>query len=240
MPQTSMYQPVRSAKESLSDQVADQIIELIAHKQLEAGTRLPSLEDLTRYLEVSRTAVREAIKLLDAWGVVTVKHGVGPFVADMAGDALRVPFRMSAERHGATLRNLFQIRESLEPDIAAIAAQNATPEKVNKLEEALQWMERAQDDPEEFDEADLAFHTALATATGNYLFLIVINPIIGLIQDMMHLMHRVPGTAQRGLPSHRMVFQEVKAGSPTEARKAMHAHLLELRRDIEALSAAED
>ncbi|MGD8519204.1 MAG: GntR family transcriptional regulator, partial [Anaerolineae bacterium] len=84
----TLYRPVKVGKGVLSERVAQQIIELIAGRHLPVGSRLPSLEELGQYLGVSRTAVREAIKLLDAWGVVEVKHGVGTFVADVPGQAL--------------------------------------------------------------------------------------------------------------------------------------------------------
>jgi GntR family transcriptional repressor for pyruvate dehydrogenase complex len=229
----TLYQPVKMGKGALSEQVARQIIELIANKRLGAGTRLPSLDELTGYLGVSRTAVREAIKLLDAWGVVTVKHGVGTFVAEPGGDALTVPFRVSVERGEESIRNLLQVRETLEPGIAALAAANASSEHIAEMEEALQTMDRSLATPDEYNKADMTFHLALAKATGNDLFLLVIYPVIDLFQDLFNLAHRVPGAAARGQDFHRIILKYVKTKNADEAREAMQAHIKQVWSEVQ-------
>jgi GntR family transcriptional repressor for pyruvate dehydrogenase complex len=233
MEDSTLYQPVKTGKGALSEQVARQIIELIADKRLGAGTRLPSLDELTGYLGVSRTAVREAIKLLDAWGVVTVKHGVGTFVAGPAGDVLTVPFRVSVERGEESIRNLLQVRETLEPGIAALAAANARSEHVAEMEEALQTMDQTLTTPDEYNRADVAFHVALAKATGNDLFLLVIYPVIHLFHDLFNLAHRVPGAAERGQAFHRIILEHIKARDADEAREAMLAHIKQVWREVQ-------
>jgi GntR family transcriptional repressor for pyruvate dehydrogenase complex len=192
------------------------------------------LDDLASFLGVSRTAVREAIKLLDAWGVVTVKHGVGTFVAEQAGDALTVPFRISMRRGEESIRNLLQLREVLEPGIAALAAENAQPEHLSEMKEALDRMDHAlTTDTDEFDQDDMAFHLALAKATGNDLFLLVISPIVDIFHDLYHVVHRVPGAAARGQVSHRVMLEHIEAGKADEAREAMLAHIKQAWVDVQ-------
>jgi len=128
--------------------------------------------------------LREAIKLLDAWGILTVKHGVGTFVSSVTEDALTIPFKVSVERSKEAIRNLHQLREALEPAIATLAAENARPEHLEKMEEALHRMDQSLANPTEYIQADLAFHSALANATGNDLFLILVYPVIDLLQDV--------------------------------------------------------
>jgi len=223
----ALYQPVRAVKGTLSEQVARQIIDLIACNQLEAGSRLPPLDELTGYLEVSRTAVREAIKLLGAWGIVAVRHGVGTFVAEPGENALRIPLQVSAERSEQAIRNLHQVREALEPNIAAIAARNAGPEHIKEMEEALRRMDQALDDPVAYIQADLDFHSALARATGNDLFLIAIHPVIDLLQDIRELAQQTPGAMERGQAFHHELLKHIKAGPDhaDQARQAMLRHL---------------
>jgi len=234
MEEPTLYQPVERGKGSLSEQVARQIIDLIARKQLETGDRLPSSDELTGYLEISRTAMREAIKLLDAWGVVTVRHGVGTFVAELSVDALTIPIKVSAERKEEAVFNLHQIREALEPYIAAIAARNARPEHIEEMEESLHRMDQAIDNPSEYIPADLDFHSALAKATGNDLFLIVIHPVIDLLQDVRRLTQKTQGALERGQSSHWMIFEHVKAGRAEKAREAMLSHLNQVWLDFQA------
>lgn len=234
MDETTFYQRVRLGKGALSDQVAQQIIDLITSKHLNVGDQLPPLVELTQHLGVSRTATREAIKLLDAWGIVTVKHGVGTFVAGLPDGALTIPLKVSAERSGKTARNLHQVREAIEPGIASLAAQNAQPEHISEMESAIQRMDESLDDADNFIPVDLMFHTALAKATGNELFLIVIRPVIGLLNDAMRLAERNPGAMKQGQEYHRLLLEHIKAREPEKAREAMTAHLGEVWKNIEA------
>lgn len=229
-----MYQPLKMGKGALSEQVAEQIIDLIATRRLNVGDQLPPLIELTERLEVSRTAVREAIKLLDAWGIVTVKHGVGTFVAGLPEGALTIPLRVSAERSGHTAWNLHQVRMVLEPGIAALAAENARPQHIQEMEDAIRKMDQALDAPDEYIAADLAFHTALARATGNDLFLVVLRPVIGLLNDAMHLAEKTAGAMERGQTYHRLLLEHIKAQDADKAREVMTAHLNEVWRTIAA------
>lgn len=232
MAERPLYQVVRTDKAALSEQVARQILDLITTKRLVVGDRLPPLDELTGYLGVSRTSLREAIKLLDAWGVVTVKHGVGTFVAGLTEDALTIPFQVSVERSEQAIRHLYQVREVLEPAIAVLAAENARPEHIEKMQEALNRMDQSLTNPDEYIQADLAFHSALAEATGNDLFLIVIHPVIDLLQRVRRLAIQSVEDAERAQASHKMIFKHVKAKNADRAREAMLSALDETWREI--------
>jgi GntR family transcriptional repressor for pyruvate dehydrogenase complex len=234
MKESTLYRHVRSGKGALPQQVAHQIVDLITSRQLEVGRRLPPLDELAECLGVSRGAVREATKLLEAWGVVTAKHGVGTFVSKVGEDALMTPIKVSAERSDETFRDLHQIREALEPYMASVAAESAKPEHIEEMEQALRSMEETLGRPVENVEADLAFHSALARATGNDLFLIVLHPVIDLMQDMRLLTQRTPAANRRTVAVHRAILDHVKAGRAGEAREAMQSHLDHVWRVIQS------
>jgi len=229
MQKPTLYRPVRTGKRALSEQVAEQIIDLVSSGQLQTGSRLPPLQELASHLGVSRTAAREAIKLLDAWGIVAVKPGVGTFVVEMPADALTVPLQLSAELSPDTLRDLHQLRQALEPEIAALAATNAKPKHIEALEEAICRMDEALSDiatrADDYIAADQEFHSTLAEATGNRLFLIVSHPIVALVENLMHVARRTPGAPERGQHFHGLLLRHVKAADADGAREAMHAHL---------------
>ena len=225
MAEEIVYQPVRPDGGALPVRVARQVLDLIESRDLEMGSQLPPLDELSRNLGVSRASVREAIKLLDAWGVVTVKHGVGTFVAGLRTDTLEIPFKVSAERGHRAIFSLHQLREALEPYVAALAARNARPEHIERMEQALLTMEQTLDDPSEHLPADQMFHSTLAEATGNDLFLLVIHPVVGLLEDTKYLAIQFPGATRKGQPYHRLVFEHVKAGRAEEAREAMQTLL---------------
>ncbi len=223
----SFYLPLKPDREAVSAQVARRVLDLIHHRHLEIGSRLPSLDELSDHLGVSRASVREAMKLLDAWGVITVRHGVGTFVSGLVKDSLLIPFKVSAERGEHAIVSLHQLREALEPHIAALAATHATPEHLKKMDQALRRMEQTLGDPDEHLPADMAFHSALAEATGNDLFLLVIYPVVGLLEDAKYLAIQFPGATKKGQPYHQRVFNHVKNRHPEQARRAMQ-ELLEI------------
>jgi GntR family transcriptional repressor for pyruvate dehydrogenase complex len=225
MAEEIVYHPVRPDGGDLPLQAARQVLDLIESRELEVDSQLPSLDELSRHLGVSRASVREAIKLLDAWGVVTVKHGVGTFVAGLRRDTLTIPFKVGAERGNSAVLNLHQIRQALEPDIAALAARNARPEHIEKMGKALVRMEQALDNPRDFILADMTFHSTLAEATGNDLFVLIIHAVIGLLEDSRYLTAQPPTAGKRALPSHRDMLDHVKAGRADQAREAMQSHL---------------
>jgi GntR family transcriptional repressor for pyruvate dehydrogenase complex len=227
MDDESFYLPLSAGREAVSAQVARRVLDLIHHRQLEIGSRLPSLDELSEQLGASRASVREAMKLLDAWGVITVRHGVGTFVSGLVKDSLLIPFKVSAERGQDAIVSLHQLREALEPHIAALAAIHATPEHLERMEEALRKMEQTLDNPEEHLPADMAFHSTLAEATGNDLFLLVIYPVVGLLEDAKYLAIQFPGATHKGQPYHQRVFDHVKNRQPEGARRVMQ-ELLEI------------
>jgi len=235
--QTSSLSPIELKKTTsglLSDQIVHRILDFITHNNLEVGARLPPTSELCSQLGVSRTSLREAIKLLDAWGVVTVRHGVGIFVSRPTKDTLRIPMMVHAERGEKAVTQLHQLREALEPDIAALAAQNAKPEHVQNIENAAQEMERSLGDPDRFILYDLAFHSALAEATGNNLFLIVIHSVVDLLQNARNLAITTPGAGTRAQQYHLHMLQQIKAGNPEGAREAMRSHLSQTWKEIQA------
>lgn len=223
-----------TGKGALSDQIVHHILDMISINKLEEGTRLPSIEELSKQLAVSRTSLREAIKLLEAWGVVTVRHGVGVFVAESKKDSLKIPLRVSMERSEQAIHQLHQLRQAMEPEIAAIAAKNAKSKHKRSLAEAIEEMERSIDDPDRFIMHDLAFHSNLAEATSNNLFLIVIHSVVDLLQDVRNLAISNAGASERAQQYHVKILEEIKSRNPEGARQAMQAHLKQTWNEIQA------
>ena len=210
---------------ALSDQVAHQILRLIISKELKPGDRLPSLDDLCDSLGVSRTSVREGLKLLNAWGVIEIKRGIGTFVTDSLVNMLQVPLKISAERGEQMVLKLHQVREALEPSIAGIAAREASKKQLRKIEFALDRMTNTPENSEDFILYDLEFHSSIAEATGNKLFLIIIYPIINLLQDTLKLAIKPSGARERAQKYHHEIFAQIKARNSTGAQQEMQEHL---------------
>ena len=229
---TNMYFPVHSGR--LYEQIVAQIEDHILKGDLKPGDRLPSERELGQQFGVSRTAVREAVKTLTQKGLVEVYPGRGTFVTDSTRSAVRhsISLMMRIGNEEGT-RDLIEVREILEPEIAALAALRASDEDITSLREAVQAMDSAMDDPDTYIEADLDFHLALAQGSTNLLIPVLIDTLVDMLRDHRKQAANVDGGLERGQPYHRRILRAVEERDPDNARKAMLDHLIQVRKEIE-------
>ncbi|MBI5079963.1 MAG: FadR family transcriptional regulator, partial [Chloroflexi bacterium] len=162
------YLPVHSRR--LYEKIVEQIQSQIVGGKLRPGDRLPAERDLAEKFRVSRTAVREAVRTLREKGLVEGHPGRGTFVTDGTASAMRGSLGLMMKIGGTNgASDLAEVREIFEPEIAALAAKNATKEQIAMMREAVAAMDEKLDDDEAFVEADLNFHLALARSTQNTL-----------------------------------------------------------------------
>ncbi|MDP2778208.1 MAG: FadR/GntR family transcriptional regulator, partial [Anaerolineales bacterium] len=175
-----MYLPIQS--ERLYEQIVSQIEQRIEAGDLKVGDQLPSERELAEQFAVSRTAVREAVKALRQKGLVEIRPGRGTFITNGTTDSIRNSLGLLmifGGKDGSI--NLVEVREILEPEIAALAATRITNEYIAVMQEAVEVMDRALADVDVFVEADLDFHLALAEATQNPFIPILMDSIIELL-----------------------------------------------------------
>ena len=232
-----MYQPIESAR--LYEQIVEQIEQRILKGELHVGDQLPPERDLGEQFGVSRTAVREAVKALRQKGLLETYPGRGTFITNGTSQAMRHSLNLVVNlgrAHGSD--DLVQVREILEPEIAALAAKHVTSEQLAAMDQAVAAMDGALDDAERFIEADLDFHLALAEATRNDVIPILIDSIVDLLREQRKSIFSTPGGPQRGQVHHKRILKAVKQQDPNAARKAMHAHLVQVRQDSRAKTPA--
>lgn len=228
-----MYTTVRASR--LYEQIVEQIQNRIAEGELRPGDKLPPERELGEQFGVSRTAVREAVKALREKGLVEIQPGKGTFVTDIADstssivrDSLSLMVKTGP---GNGLFDLIQVRAILEPEIASLAAQMATEEDIQALQQAFDVMEQALDDADVFVEADLEFHLALARATQNQLIPVLIDPIMDLLREQRMRIFMVRGGPERGQYHHRLIMEEIRQHDPDAAHRAMAEHLQQVTED---------
>jgi DNA-binding FadR family transcriptional regulator len=221
--------PLASARK-LSRGLFEQLAEQIRSGRLAPGSRLPTEEALTRAARVSRTVVREAVAALRAEGLVVTRQGVGAFVS---AEPQRAPFRIEPERLQslADTLNVMELRLGVEIESAGIAAERATKAHLRAILNALSTIEEAGKAGGSAVDEDLAFHRAIAEATGNPEFPRFLQ-FIGR--------HLIPRRTVTGLPErmggreaylaliqeeHRRIYEAIRDGQPGAAREAMRRHL---------------
>ena len=225
-----MYKAVRSAR--LYEQIVQQIEDSILNGALKPGDQLPAERDLAQQFGVSRTAVREAVKALREKGLVEAFSGRGTFITNGTSQAVKQSLDLHArfaQSEGSS--QLVEVREILEPEIAALAAARAEAQHIAMMSEAITVMDDAVDDVDAFIEADLDFHLALAEAAANPLILSLIDSIVGLLREQRTRTFYVEGGPQRGQYHHKKILKAVQDRDPEAAREAMKAHLKQVRQD---------
>lgn len=228
-----MYTPIQSVK--VFEQVAEQIEKRILDGELHSGDRLPTERELAEQFHVSRTAVREAMKILAQKGLVDMRPGRGTIVIDGAHEAMQnsidLAMKLKLGEVGGS-DNLVEVREILEIEIAALAAARATEKEIVAMHEAVRVMDENLNDADAFISADNNFHEALAQGTQNTLILILVNSIVNLLSEQRKQIFEVEGGPQRGQVHHKRILESISRRDPEAARVAMRAHLRQVREDV--------
>jgi GntR family transcriptional repressor for pyruvate dehydrogenase complex len=234
-----MYKIVRSSR--LYEQIVQQVEESIRKGAMKPGDQLPPERELAQQFGVSRTAVREAVKALREKGHVEAYPGRGTFITDGTSHAIRQSLdRMIRIGQPEGSGFLAEVREILEPEIAALAATRADPQDLAAMREPIAVMDQARKDSDAFIEADLDFHLALAEAAANPLILSLIDSIVGLLREQRMRIFLVEGGPERGQYHHKRILEAIEHHDPVGAREAMKAHLRQVREDSRNAPAAND
>ncbi len=225
-----MYKIVRSSR--LYEQIVQQVEESIHKGAMKPGNQLPPERELAQQFGVSRTAVREAVKALREKGLVEAYPGRGTFITDGTSYSMRQSLdRMLKVGQAEGSGFLAEVREILEPEIAAMAATRADAEDLTSMREQVGIMDQARKDPDAFIEADLDFHLALAEAAANPIILSLIDSIVGLLREQRIGIFQVEGGPERGQYHHKKIMEAIEHRDSAGARDAMKAHLRQVRED---------
>ena len=208
--------------------IVEQIQALIGEGVLKPGDRLPPERELAERLQVSRSSLREAMRALELQGLVVSRPGAGTFVSTESLDTLIATIASSLTQARDTLSDIFEVRHLLEPQLAALAAERATPEDVRRMAEALEGQERQVAGGETGVEGDTAFHFALAQATENWALARVMSTISDILRQSRDRSLQSPGRPQRSLASHRHILEMVQRRDVEGAREAMQDHISEV------------
>lgn len=230
MAEKGLYKTIKTSR--LYEQIVQQIEASILDGTLKRGDQMPPERELAEQFGVSRTAVREAIRALREKGLLEAFSGRGTFVTDGTSEAVRQSFDLMVKvGQGDGLQHVEELREILEPEIAALAAAHMEEQHLATMREAVATMDRSLHDPEAYIEADLDFHLALAEAAGNPLILSLIDSIVGLLREQRLRIFNVEGGPQRGQHHHKRILAAIEAQDAEQARAAMRAHLGQVRTD---------
>lgn len=219
----------RITRYRVADVAAKRICGWISSSGLRPGARLPSEQELTEALGLSRSGVREALAHLKALGIVEIFQGRGAFVAEVPFELLRDRIRRWQEPPpdvGAQLEYIWELREIFEVAIAGLAAERRTDEDLERMEGAVAEMERTIAAGGSAVEEDAMFHYQLTRASHNPVLLQLIEDISSLIESSRRDSLSRTGRPQSSNREHAAILGAVRSRDVPRARQAMHVHLL--------------
>lgn len=204
--------------------VLDEIKRRIADGELQPGERLPSNQKLSEEFGVGVSSVREALRVLSATGVVRIEQGSGVFVSAQppAPDELRERFTSTEV---VSLAHLMEARLIIEPEVAALAAERATPAQIKLIRELAERMDRYFRAGRDWMEADLGFHSALCQAAGNPVIEAMLQQANDLLVDSRRQTMRDREVSERACYYHLLIASAVASHKPMLARALMHEHM---------------
>jgi DNA-binding FadR family transcriptional regulator len=216
----------------LHGQVVNELGRRVVGGHYPADKVLPNEELLCQELAVSRTALREAVKVLAGKGLLEARPRIGTRVRTKDQWNLLDPdilaWRCATGVDADFLRHLTELREIIEPSAAALAATSRSPEQLQAIEAALRSMETATS-ISQWVQADLAFHTAVLKATNNPLLMPLAAIIGSALESLLGVTARTSDNFKQALPDHQKVFDAIRLQEPQNALHRMAGMLSDTR-----------
>jgi GntR family transcriptional repressor for pyruvate dehydrogenase complex len=229
------FQAIRRG--SLVEEIIDSVKQEIVAGRLVRGQRLPSELELAERFQVSRGAVREAMKTLQAIGVVTIERGNGTHIVDRPSDELLSPLIFALLLEAPVAGELIELREMFQVAYSQLAARSVTAADWDRIEAAQARFERYADDRERdpglHTELDLNFHFAVLDATHNPLIVKIGRAVEELYHGTIRRTlqtHQGPAT---GITGHRDIIAAIRGGDPETIRQVVHDSLAYWAREVE-------
>ena len=226
-----MFRPLR--KQRFSDQIADLIQKKILEDNLAIGTSLPSEKEMAGEFQVSRSVIREALRILEMSGLVNIKKGPtgGIFVSNVYHEPIKRSIGNLIAFGDVTIDHLFEARLLIEPQLAKEAARQAKKEDLKKFRDLLEDSVKHFDDPIHLKQNNLRFHLLLAKISGNPVLAIMLESVFELLVE--HTLDFVDLSLERHFYKvHKKIFQVLVEKKPAEAEKLIKADILDVRKKI--------
>ena len=212
----------------ISDQVFDQLRELIFRGEFKAGEKILTERELAEAFGVSRTSVRDAINKLVVMGLLDQKQGQGTFVRSPESREKSLLATM-VESQDASITDLLEVRMGLECNAAALAASRAVEKDLQFMQKSIEEMQKEVNSGRLGNEADAAFHMAIAYATNNPLQIFIMKNFYDFlftgIKVNLEGLYKVPGNIDTILNQHQAIYQAIRKGNPEAAYRAMKRHI---------------
>ncbi|MFZ3263266.1 MAG: FadR/GntR family transcriptional regulator [Terriglobales bacterium] len=212
-------------------EVAKQLQASIVDK-LKPGDMLPPERELVQRFGVSRSSIRDAIRSLEAVGLLEPRQGVGTVVRELSADAVVNPVASVLLQKRKAIDDLMDVRNIIEPALAGRAALHASREQIAELQAILKRQEEKVRRDELTTEEDSSFHYTIAVAADNSVMLKLVHVLMDLLHETRERSLQVGGRQEKSLAGHRRILAALKQGNADEAEAAMRGHLSEIQKIV--------
>jgi GntR family transcriptional regulator, transcriptional repressor for pyruvate dehydrogenase complex len=217
------FHPV--ARQNLADDLAQRINDLIQRREYEAGDRLPAITAMATQFGVGAPTLREALRKLEAVGVVDIRHGSGVYVAAEHGSMLLTNPVFAAPASKKLLVDLIEARIPIEIQSATHAARNATEQQIAEMQRLLDRASANLDDAAVLNETNLAFHREIANASGNTVIAQLLEVLSNLFREEQRLIIDIHGSRRDDHAEHAAICDALGRRREKLAGERMKAHL---------------
>jgi GntR family transcriptional repressor for pyruvate dehydrogenase complex len=220
---SSSFAPVR--RQSLSDDLAQRIKDMIDTEAYAPDDRLPTINDMASRFGVGHPTLREALKKLETLGAVVVKHGSGVYVGARPNPLFVSNPVLSGAPSKKTLLDLVGARLPIELETTALAARHATDDDLAEMTVLLDRAEAHLADGDALNTTNMSFHAAIAKASGNGVLYQLLDALSDLFNDEQRAILDIFGSRQRDHAEHLGILEALKAHDEERAVALMRAHL---------------
>ena len=214
----------------VSEEVIDQIKQLLLEFKLQEGDRLPPERQLAKQLGVSRVPLREALFSLERSGLLNIKRGAGGgvFVSEPRVEPYAEFFSLMLQLGKASVQDLTEARLFLEPNVAKLAAERASAEDLEKIKQTITEYEERVDREVPRSLEDMHFHIRVAEASKNMVMNLTIRGLMSMLYDSVSDLQFPIEDRRKSIFTHKRIFEAIKASDPEEAFHVMTKHVSEM------------
>ena len=224
------------SKSSVLEQVVQELTQFLASGDISEGEKLPPESELGKTLGVGRSTIREALRVLQTRGMITVQQGRGAFVERTVPDDPGLAHWFS--EHRFELEEFFEVRIALESLAVRLAAERATVEELHALDRSFTAFATAADAEEwpRLSALDEEFHTLIATAAHNRLLAGMNQMVVGNLKEYRATIFIVPRLAYKAVEPHQAIFEAIRNGDAERGVLKMVEHMRISMEDIAFLT----
>lgn len=229
----------KTNRTNLCEQIAENLEKAIVRLDPSAKERLPSEQVLSKNFGVSRTVIREALKLLKERGLISLRNGERSYITKPPSNTVSNAVLRIVQMDNIDVDDIYNMRIILEVAACRLAAQNATAEDLEELRQILSDMEQRKLDLPVRIKLDADFHIAIAHASKNRLLGMFVETMTTLLKDVIGKGILVPGGNEDGLMRHSAILESIKTGDPDIAEAAIRDHLSVSRDNVRRIDEME-